>query len=115
MGITKKFVALAVLVCALAAASVAIAVGATATATPTRPKVGKAVELKVAGLKPGEKIKAHELIADGQQTRTLYPSRRVNTAGTIVVTVKAQIKGRHTWTFTGRTSHRKATTSYIVK
>ena len=115
MGISKKFVALAVLVCALAGASVAIAAGAAATATPARPKLGKTVELKVTGLKPGEKIKAHELIADGEQTRTLYPRQRVNAGGAIVVSVKAQIKGRHTWTFTGRTSHRKASTSYIVK
>ena len=115
MGISKKFLALAVLVCALAGASVAVAAGATATATPTRPKVGKSVELKVTGLKPGEKVKAHELISDGGQTRTFYPRQRVNTGGIIVVTVKAQIKGRHTWTFTGRTSRRKASTSYIVK
>ncbi|HYZ28866.1 MAG TPA: hypothetical protein VE570_07410 [Thermoleophilaceae bacterium] len=115
MGMSKKFLALAVLVCALAGASVTIAAGAAATATPTRPKLGKTVELKVTGLKPGERIKARELIADGGQTRTLYPRQRASAGGAIVVTVRAQIKGRHTWTFTGRTSHRKATTSYVVK
>jgi hypothetical protein len=31
------------------------------------------------------------------------------------VNVKAQIKGKHTWTFTGRTSHRSAKTYYVVR
>jgi hypothetical protein len=111
----KKFLALAMLVCALAVAPVAIAAGTAATATPTHPKVGTKVQLKVTGLKAGEKVKAHELIAAGGQTRTLFPSQRASAGGVIVVTVKAQVKGRHTWTFTGRTSHRKATTFYVVK
>jgi hypothetical protein len=115
MGISNKFFALVVVVCALAIAPIAIAAGATATATPSHPKVGKKVELKVTGLKPGERVRAHELIADGGQTRTLFPSQRASSTGIIVVTVKAQIKGRHTWTFTGRQSHRKATTFYIVR
>ena len=115
MGITNKFFALIVVASALAIAPIAIAAGATATATPTHPKVGKSVELKITGLKPGERVKAHELIADGNQTRTLYPRQRASTGGVIIVTVKAQIKGRHTWTFTGRQSHRKAKTFYIVK
>jgi hypothetical protein len=116
MGISKKkFLALAAIVCALAIAPIAIAAGATATATPSHPKAGKQVQLKVTGLKPGEKMKAKELIADGGQTRTLYPTQRASTGGVIIVNVKAQVKGKHTWTFTGRTSHRKATTFYVVK
>jgi hypothetical protein len=115
MGISNKFLALIVVVCGLAIAPIAIAAGATATATPTHPKVGKSVELKVTGLKPGERMKAHELIADGGQTRTLYPRQRASSGGVIIVSVKAQIKGRHTWTFTGRQSHRKAKTFYVVK
>jgi hypothetical protein len=116
MGISNKFLALAALVCALAITPVALGAGATATATPKTPKVGKSVELKVTGLKPGERMKAHELIADGGQTRTLYPKQRASASGgVIIVTVRAQIKGKHTWTFTGRQSHRKAKTSYTVK
>jgi hypothetical protein len=115
MGISNKFFALIVVVCALAIAPIAIAAGAKATATPTHPKVGKSVELKVTGLKPGERMKAHELIADGGQTRTLYPKQRASSGGVIIVSVKAQIKGRHTWTFTGRQSHRKAKTFYVVR
>jgi hypothetical protein len=114
MIIPKKFLALAAIVCALAIAPVALG-AASATATPKRPKVGQTVELKVSGLKPGERIKAVELIADGQQKRTLYPRQRASTGGIIIVSVKAQVKGRHTWTFTGRQSHRKATTYYIVR
>ena len=115
MGISNKFLALAALVCALAIAPVALGAGAAATATPSHPKAGKSVELKVTGLKPGERMKAHELIADGGQTRTLYPRQRASTGGVIIVTVKAQIKGKHTWTFTGRQSHRKAKTFYVVR
>jgi hypothetical protein len=115
MQISKKILALAVAVCALAIAPLAIGAGATATSTPSHPKVGKNVELKVTGLKPNEKVKASELIADGGQTRTLFPKQRASAGGVIIVTVKAQVKGKHTWTFTGRTSHRKATTSYVVK
>jgi hypothetical protein len=114
MGISNKLFALAALVCALAIAPVAMGAGASATATPSHPKAGKSVELKVTGLKPGERMKAHELIADGGQTRTLYPRQRASSGGVIIVTVKAEIKGRHTWTFTGRQSHRKAKTFYVV-
>jgi hypothetical protein len=60
-------------------------------------------------------VKVSELIADGLQTRTLYPSQRASSAGVILVAVKAQVKGRHTWTFTGRTSHRTAKTRYVVR
>ena len=115
MGINYKFVAAVAAICALAITPVAIAAGASATATPSHPKVGKTVELRVTGMKAGEKVKAHELIADGGQTRTLYPKQRASTAGVIVVSVRAQIKGKHTWTFTGRTSRKTAKTSYVVK
>ena len=115
MLISKKFLALMTVVCALAIAPIAIAAGATATATPTHPKAGTKVQLKVSGLKPNERVRAHELIADGGQTRTLFPSQRASAGGVIIVTVRAQVKGKHTWTFTGRQSHRKATTFYVVK
>ena len=113
--VSHKFLALAVVVCALAIAPVAIAAGLTATATPKTPKSGKSVELKVSGLKPGERVKAKELIADGGQTRTLYPRQRASSGGIIIVTVKAQVKGKHTWTFTGRQSRRTGKTSYTVR
>jgi hypothetical protein len=115
MGISNKFLALAAVVCALAIAPVALAASLTVTATPKNPKVGKSVEMKVTGLKPGERVKAHELIADGGQTRTLFPRQRASSGGIVIVTVKAQIKGKHTWTFTGRQSHRKGKTTYTVR
>ncbi|HEX4720415.1 MAG TPA: hypothetical protein VH300_17990 [Thermoleophilaceae bacterium] len=110
-----KFLAVMAAVCALAVAPAALGAGAAATATPNHVKSGKSVELKIAGLKAGEKVKASELIADGNQKRTLYPSQRASASGVILVTVKAQVKGKHAWTFTGRTSHRTAKTTYVVK
>jgi hypothetical protein len=115
MRISNKFLVAGAAACTLAATPGAIAaVAATATATPTHPKLNTSVAMTIKGMKAGEKIKAAELAPFGQK-RTLYPAKRVNAAGTIVVTVKAQVKGKHTWTFTGRTSRRTAKTSYVVK
>jgi hypothetical protein len=116
MVITKKFLALGVMACALALVPVALAAaGLTITTTPSRPKVGAKVQMKVAGLKPSEKIKAVELIADGSQKTTYYPRQRASAGGVFVNTVKAQIKSKHTWTYTGRTSRRTGKTSYVVR
>jgi hypothetical protein len=117
METTYKFLAVLAAVCALAIAPVALgASGATATATPSHVKAGKAVQLKISGLRAGERIKATEVIpAAGDQKRTLFPKQRASTTGVILVTVKAQVKGRHNWTFVGRSSHRKASTHYVVK
>jgi hypothetical protein len=116
MGISYKFLAVLAAVCALAIAPVALGAGAAATATPSHVKAGKMVELKITGLKPGERIKATEVIpAAGDQKRTLFPKQRASASGVILVAVKAQVKGRHNWTFAGRTSHRKAATHYVVK
>jgi hypothetical protein len=112
--ISNKFLAAGVAVCAVATAPIALAAGATATTTPTHPKAGKPVEMTVKGMKAGEKIKASELAPLGQK-RTLYPTKRVNASGVIVMTVTAQVKGKHTWTFTGRSSHRSAKASYVVR
>jgi hypothetical protein len=115
MPINVKFPAAAVVVLALAATPVALASGgATATSTPTRAKVGTTVRILIKGMKPAEKVKAKEVAPNGQ-TRTIYPTRRVNASGVLLVTLKAQVKGKHTWTFTGRTSHRSAKTAYYVK
>ena len=117
MGISTKFLAVLAAVCALAIAPVALGVvGASATATPSHVKVNKNVQLKITGLKPGERIKATEVIPSaGDQKRTLYPRQKASPTGVIIVTVKAQLKGRHNWTFVGRTSHRKASTHYVVR
>ena len=116
MPISNKFLAVVAALCALAVAPVAVGAGrAAAIAAPGHVKAGKSVELKITGLRAGEKIKASELIADGAQRRTLYPGQRAGASGVILVKVKAEVKGRHTWTFTGRTSHRTAKTSYVVK
>ena len=115
MGISTKYLAVAASMTALVAAPVALATGgAKATATPTHQKVGKSVQLKVTGLKPSERVKAVELIVQSGQKRTLFPTQRASAGGVIIVTVRAQAKGRHQWTFTGRQSHRKATTNYVV-
>jgi hypothetical protein len=112
MRINMKFPAAVAVGLALAVSSVALAGGATVTTTPIHPKVGKTVQMLVKGMKPNEKVKAHE-VAPGPQTRNLYP--RAGAGGSLLVKVKAQIKGKHTWTFTGRQSHRSATTKYYVR
>jgi hypothetical protein len=112
---SKKFLALAVAACALAVASVAFAAGLTITTTPTHVNRGKSVQMKVAGLKANEKVKAVELIADGGQKTTYFPKQRASAGGVFINTVKAQVKGKHTWTYTGRTSRRTGKTSYTVK
>ena len=115
MGISHKYLAILATLVALVAAPVALgAGGAKATATPTHPKVGKSVELKITGLKAGERVRAVELIVASGQKRTLLPSQRASSGGVIIVSVKAQIKGRHKWTFTGRQSKRTAVTNYVV-
>jgi hypothetical protein len=114
MVISTKFLATGAALSALAITPIALAAGATATATPSHPKAGKPVAMMIKGMKPGEKIKAAELAPLGQK-RTLYPAKRVNASGVIVMTVTAQVTGKHTWTFTGRSSHRSAKVSYTVK
>jgi hypothetical protein len=114
MGISK-FLVVGAAACALAATPVALAAGgATASATPTHPKEGKPVAMTVKGMKANEKLKAVEVAPFGYK-RTLYPRKRANATGTIIVTVTAQVKGKHTWTFTGRSSRRTAKASYVVK
>lgn len=116
MRISHKYLALMATLCMLVAAPVALgAGGAKATATPTSAKVGKSVQLKVTGLKANEKVKAVELIVPTGQRTTYFPKQRASASGVIVVTVKAQVKGRHKWTFTGRTSRRTAVTNYTVR
>ena len=113
MAISNKFLALGAATCAVAATPVALgATGATATATPTHVKEGKTVQMLVKGMRPNEKVKSVEVAPNGQK-RTLFPS--AGQGGSLIVKVRAQIKGKHVWTFTGRKSHHHATTSYVVK
>lgn len=114
---TKKLLALIVAVFALAVVPLAgAAAGLKITTTPSHQKVGKLVEMRVAGLKPGEKLKVTEVIPSaGGQKRTLYPRQRASASGVFINTVKAQVKGRHNWTYQGRTSHRKGSTYYVVR
>lgn len=109
-----KLLALCLAVLAIAVPT-AFAAGLTIKTTPVRPKTGQTVEMLIRGLKPGERVRARELIADGEQRRTLYPRRRANASGVLLVSVRAQIKGRHTWTFNGRQSRRTGKTYYIVR
>jgi hypothetical protein len=108
-----KFLAL---VCALtfAISSVALASGLTIKTTPTRAKVGTTVSMLIRGLKPNEKVKGKEYLPFGQ-TRTVYPRRRANGSGVLLVEVKAQVKGKHRWVWGGRTSHRSGSTKYYVR
>jgi hypothetical protein len=112
---TLKFPVLMAVLCALVTTPVAMAATSLKiTTTPARAKVGHNVEMLIHGLKPGEKVKGREVLPN-TQVRTVYPTKRANASGVLMVTVKAQITGTHKWTFTGRTSHRKGATSYIVK
>lgn len=111
-----KFLASAAAVSAMAITPVAVASGgAKASATPSHVRSGKTVQLRVTGLRPAERIKAKELIPSTGQKRTLYPKQRASSTGIVVVFVKAQVKGKHVWTFTGRSSHRRASTHYVVR
>lgn len=114
MSMSRKIFAASAAAAALAITPVAIgAGGASATATPSHVKEGKKVTIKVTGMKPKEKVKSTELIVQSGQKRVLYP--RAGSTGVLIETLKAQVKGRHTVTFVGRTSHRKAKTQFVVK
>jgi hypothetical protein len=109
---SHKLITAGIAACALAVTPVAVgADGATATATPKRAKEGKTVEMLVRGMRPNERVKAVESAPFGQ-TRTLYP--RAGAGGSLLVRVKAQVKGKHTWKFKGRRSKRTASTTYRV-
>jgi hypothetical protein len=107
-----RFATAAVSLALLAAPAALAAGGATVKTTPKSATVGQKVKMLVEGMKPNEKVKAHELAPYGQ-TRNLYP--RAGKGGALLVTVPAQVKGKHTWTFTGRDSKRSVQTSYYVK
>ncbi len=114
MGISRKFLALTALVCALALVPAALAAGLTIKVTPTNhPKLGSKLQIKVSGFKANEKVKAVELLNQSGQKRTL--NTKAGTTGMLVVTLRAQVKGKHTWSFTGRSSHRSGSTYYVVK
>jgi hypothetical protein len=115
MGISKKFLALAAAVCVLAVVPVAFAAGLTIKTTPTHPKKGQMVTMKVSGLKPGERVKAVLVLGSGGQKATYFPKQKASSGGVFINTVRAQVKGKNTWTYTGRTSRRHGTTSYTVK
>src|SRR5437764_2382032 len=96
-----KFLALATCALALAASSVAFASGLTIKTTPTHPRLHQQVQMLIKGLKPSEKVKGKEFLPFGQ-TRTVFPAKRANASGVLLVQVTAQIKGKHRWVFTGR-------------
>jgi hypothetical protein len=114
MVISKKFLALAAAVCALAIVPVALGAGLSIKTTPAHPKKGQMVAMKVSGLKPSEKVKAVLTLASGQKA-TYFPRQKASSGGVFINTVRATVKGKNTWTYTGRTSHRKGSTSYTVK
>jgi asparagine N-glycosylation enzyme membrane subunit Stt3 len=117
MGISNKFLALAAVVCAFAVAPIALAAGGlTVKTTPAHPKLHQKVEMRVSGLKPGEKVKAVLVLPNnGGQTATYYPKQKASSTGVFINTVKPTVKGKNVWRYTGRTSHRKGSTSYVVK
>jgi hypothetical protein len=114
MGISNKFLALAAIVCALAIAPVAFAAGLTVKTTPAHPKVKQMVEMKVSGLKPGERVKAVLTLASGQKA-TYFPKQRASSGGVFINTVRASVKGKNTWKYTGRQSRRTGSTSFTVR
>ena len=101
----------AALVLAVAVAP-AIASGLTIKTTPTRAKVGSKVKMLVTGLKANERVKGVEKLPFGQTRTTHF---RAGHSGGLLVTVTAQVKGKHVWTFTGQSSRRSGTTRYYVK
>lgn len=117
MGSTnRKFFALLAVVCALALVPAALAAGLTIKTTPAHPKKGQMVQMKVSGLKAGEKVKAVLTLPNaGGQKATYYPKQKASSGGVFVNTVKASVKGKNVWTYTGRTSHRKGSTSFTVR
>lgn len=109
----KKFpVALITALVLAVAVAPAIASGLTIKTTPTRAKAGTKVKMLVTGLKANERVKGVEKLPFGQ-TRTAH--FRAGHSGGLLVTVTAQVKGKHVWTFTGQTSHRSGTTKYYVR
>lgn len=116
MQMTNKFLALAAAVCALAIVPIAVAAGGlTIKTTPTHPRLHQKVEMRVSGLKPGEKVKAVLVLASNGQKATYYPKQKASSTGVFINTVKPTVKGRNTWTYTGRTSHRRGSTHFVVK
>ena len=116
MVISRKFFALMIVACALAIAPIAFAAGLTVKTTPAHPKKGQMVQMKVSGLKPGEKVKAVLTLPNaGGQKNTYFPKQKASSGGVFINTVRAQVKGKNVWTYTGRTSHRKGSTSYTVR
>jgi hypothetical protein len=116
LQISKKFLALMVVVAALAIVPIALAAGLTIKTTPAHPKKGQMVTMKVSGLKPGEKVKAVLVLPDnGGQKATYFPKQKASSGGVFINTVRAQVKGKNVWTYTGRTSHRKGSTTYRVR
>jgi hypothetical protein len=78
MGISNKlkFFALVVVVGALAITPIALAAGLTVKTTPAHPKKGQMVQMKVSGLKAGEKVKAVlTLTASGQKATRFHQHR----------------------------------------
>jgi hypothetical protein len=73
------------------------------------------VQMKVSGLKPGEKVKAVLVLAAGNQRATYFPKQKASSGGVFINTVRATVKGKNSWTYTGRTSRRHGSTSYTVK
>ena len=111
----SKVVAVVAVVCGLVAAQVAFAAGLKVAATPTSPKVGKKVEMRVTGLKPGERVKAVLTLAVTGQKNTYYPRQRASSTGALINTITAQEKGKNTWKYTGRQSRRTGSVSFTVR
>ena len=115
MRTRTKFLAILTLVCGLVAAQVAFAAGLKVTATPNKPKVRQKVEMKISGLKPGEKVKATLTLPATGQRNTYFPKQRASTGGVVINTVIAQQKGKNTWKYTGRQSHKTGSVTFTVK
>src|SRR3954453_13890447 len=116
MGISNKlkFFALVVVVGALAITPIALAAGLTVKTTPTHPKKGQMVQMKVSGLKAGEKVKAVLTLASGQKA-AYFPKQKASSGGVFINTVRATVKGKNPWSYTGGRSHKTGSTSYSVK
>jgi hypothetical protein len=114
MQVKPKFVALLAFVCALTVTQLAIAAGGLkVVTTPAHPKKGQMVQMKVSGLKPNERVSATLKIPSSGQTN--HYTAKAGSAGVLINAVRAQVKGRNVWTYTGKSSHKTISTSYVVR
>src|SRR3954466_13604461 len=108
MGISNKlkFFALVVVVGALAITPIALAAGLTVKTTPAHPKKGQMVQMKVSGLKAGEKVKAVLTLTASGQKAVYFPKEKASGGGVFINPARARVRGKNVGSYAGRRSHK---------